>query len=97
MNGTAFFISVISVTEFLEGFADITEGEPLLRAYKRLVVDSKVASRAAEIRRSLRLAGELIGDFDILIAASALAEELPLVTQNVNAFGRVAGLEVLSY
>lgn len=92
-----FSISVISVTEFLEGFADITEGEPLLRAYKRLSVDSKVASRAAGIRRSLRLAGQLIGDFDILIAATALVEELPLVTQNLNEFGRVDELEVLSY
>ena len=93
----SFCISVISVTEFLEGFARTAEGERLLRAYARVDVDSKTAAQAAAIRRSLRLQGNLIGDFDILIAATALTESLPLVTRNMAEFSRIEGLELVGY
>ncbi len=92
-----FSISVISVTEFLEGFANPADGERLLRAFARVDVDSKVASQAAVFRRQLRLAGDLIGDFDILIAATAVTEGLPLVTRNGRHFGRIGGLETVEY
>lgn len=93
----SFCISVISVTEFLEGFAQAAEGERLLRAYARVDLDSKVAAQAAVIRRTLRREGNLIGDFDILIAATALTESLPLVTRNIAEFSRVEGLELVAY
>ncbi len=95
--GASFCISVISVTEFLEGFARPSEGERLLRPYVRVDVDSKVAAQAAVIRRYLRLGGDLIGDFDILIAATALSESIPLVTRNMDEFRRVEGLELAAY
>lgn len=93
----SFCISVISVTEFLEGFAQPADGERLLRAFARVDLDSKEAAQAAAIRRSLRLQGSLIGDFDILIAATALTESLPLVTRNVVEFSRIEGLELVGY
>ena len=93
----AFSISVITVTEFLEGFATIAEGERLLRAYSRVNLDSKVASQAAVFRRQLRLDGNLIGDFDILIAATAVTEGLPLVTRNLGHFQRLPELELIEY
>lgn len=92
-----FYISVISVTEFLEGFAQPIEGERLLRAYARLDVNSRIAAQAAVLRRTLRLHGTLIGDFDILIAATAMTECLPLVTNNIAEFSRVDRLEMVEY
>lgn len=96
-TGVHFCISVISVTEFLEGFEQPSEGERFLRAYARVDVDTQVATQAAIIRRYLRLGGNLIGDFDILIAATALSESIPLVTRNTDEFSRVAGLELVTY
>lgn len=96
-TSATFRISVISVTEFLEGFSQPADGERLLRAFARVDLDSKAAAHAAVIRRSLRLQGKLIGDFDILIAATALTESLPLVTRNIAEFSRVEGLELVGY
>ena len=94
---TAFSISVISVTEFLEGFEDPADGEKLINLYARVDIDSKIAAHAANFRRELRLSGQLIGDFDILIAATAAGENLPLVTDNIARFKRVPSIEVISY
>ena len=92
-----FCVSVISVMGFLEGFKQLSEGERFLRPYARVAVDSNVAAQAAIIRRDLRLGGNLIGDFDIHIASSALCESIPLVTKNIDEFKRVAGLELVTY
>ena len=92
-----FKISVISATEFLEGFPQVDEGESFLGPYRRVDVDSRVAREAAVLRRRLRMEGQLIGDFDILIAATALAEGLPLVTDNEDHFSRISELELVIY
>ena len=90
-------ISVVTETEFLEGFAQVETGERLLRCYDRIGIDSRIARQAAIIRRGLRLTGELIGDFDILIAATAIVEEMPLVTKDTGHFERVHDLEIAGY
>jgi predicted nucleic acid-binding protein len=48
----------------------------------------------AEIRAYLRRQGQLIEDFDILIAATALHHDLTLLTFNVRHFQRVPDLQI---
>jgi tRNA(fMet)-specific endonuclease VapC len=59
-----------------------------------LSLTDEVVVRAAEIYADLHRRGELIGDADILIAASALVPGLGVVTNNENHFRRVTGLHV---
>ena len=90
-------ISVISATEFLEGFESFEKGEVFLRPFQWIAIDSRISKEAAKIRRFLRLSGKMIGDFDILIAATALIYEATLVTQNASDFDRIQDLKIETY
>jgi tRNA(fMet)-specific endonuclease VapC len=52
------------------------------------------ALEAAQIRCELVRKGQLIGQYDILIAAHARSIGATLVTHNVSEFRRVVGLQV---
>ena len=52
------------------------------------------ARRFAEIRCALEAAGIPIGNMDMLIGASALAENCRVVTHNTAHFSRIPGLEI---
>lgn len=49
---------------------------------------------SSEIYSKLRNKGELIDDIDLLIAGIAIENEMTLVTNNENHFGRIPGLKV---
>lgn len=53
-----------------------------------------IMKRFGQIRGQLRQTGQLIGDFDILIAATALHYDLTLLTSNLRHFSRIAGLKL---
>jgi tRNA(fMet)-specific endonuclease VapC len=59
-----------------------------------LGVNSDVARTFGEIKAQLRRQGGLIEDFDLALAATALAYGFILVTNNVSHFARIAGLIV---
>lgn len=60
------------------------------------IIDFSVieAYSAAKIRKDLKLAGTPIGFYDLLIAATAHANNLRLVTSNCDEFSRIEGLEI---
>jgi tRNA(fMet)-specific endonuclease VapC len=95
--GDEFGVSVITVLEFLEGYQNPADGERFLDPFPQLAVTSQIARIASRIRRDLRQKGEMNGDFDILIAATALESGRVLVTDNSRHFGRVSGLVVEGY
>jgi tRNA(fMet)-specific endonuclease VapC len=59
-----------------------------------LIVDSAVAQAYAVIRADLRRRGHPVGEMDMLIAATAKANNLIVATLNVRDFEKVNGLTV---
>lgn len=59
--------------------------------------DEKLAPIYGSILATLQRSGRTISTMDLLIAASALVDQAPLLTRNLDHFQRVPGLEVLSY
>jgi tRNA(fMet)-specific endonuclease VapC len=55
---------------------------------------NRAADAYGSLHADLERAGRPIGPNDLLIAATALAHDLTLVTHNISEFGRVPGLGV---
>ncbi len=76
---------------------DRAKWESFIRPFRFFGYNDEVAWHFGEIFRELRRKGSLIGANDMWIAATALANNQPVVTRNADEFRRVPGLEVLSY
>lgn len=93
-----FAFSLITRYEILRGL--LTKGairqradfEKLCDVSEVLPVDERIISRAAEIYADLYNRGQLIGDADILIAATALENGLVAATNNQRHLSRLSGL-----
>jgi tRNA(fMet)-specific endonuclease VapC len=68
--------------------------DAILGAVPVLSVTRGAAELAAATRRLLERRGEGIGSADYLIAGVCIASGFPLLTRNVQHFGRVPGLEL---
>jgi predicted nucleic acid-binding protein len=92
-------ISLITYGEIYEGIygtRDPRASEQVfvrfLRGVEVLPLNRRVMQRFARVRGELRCTGLIIGDFDLLIAATALHYELMVVTRNVRHCQRIPGL-----
>ena len=92
-----FAISSVTAVEFLEGYESLSEGERFLEPYQWIEVNPNIARAASRIRRRLRQVNVPIGDFGIIIAATALELEAPLVTADIAHFQPIHELVVDSY
>ncbi|MBC8448126.1 MAG: type II toxin-antitoxin system VapC family toxin [Chloroflexi bacterium] len=95
-----FTTGLINCFELLRGlrFRDahrrLRQFEQFVHGNEILPVDWAVIDLAADIYADLRRQGELLPDADILIAATALANDCVLVTGNEKHFQRISDLEV---
>ena len=94
-------ISSVTRAELLYGArrsARVAENLRLLADFFAPLVSLPFEDACAEqygaLRASLSAAGKPIGPNDLLIAATALAHNLTLVTHNLREFSRVTGLKV---
>ena len=73
------------------------ELEFFLARFTIVPFDWRAAQHAAQIGTDLSRAGKSIGDLDTLIAGTARAHALTLVTHNISEFARVPGLAVVDW
>lgn len=95
------FLSSVVKAELVYGAYKSSRSAENLRLLKRffgpfvsIPFDDRCHEHYGRIRCDLERAGEPIGPNDVMIAASALAHSLTLVTHNQREFRRVAGLEL---
>ncbi len=68
-----------------------------LDAFESVPFDAKAAREYGRIRQVLGSQGMLIGDRDMMIAASACVHGATLITDNISEFSRVPGLLLESW
>ncbi len=96
-GGEEFALSVITATEFLEGYEVSRDGEAFLEPFEWIDVTPAIARMTGGIRRTLRRTGRIIGDFDVLIGATALELGATLVTADTGHFEAIDKLSIESY
>jgi tRNA(fMet)-specific endonuclease VapC len=96
-------LSVISLAELYEGIYSSTDPQgneqdlnDFLRGVQVIGIDEDACKIFGRERGRLRKAGQLIGDFDLLIAATSLHYGLTVLTNNRQHFVRVQGLQIES-
>ncbi len=98
-----FTFSVISRFEILRGMKvknaakQIQVFDMFCKQNEIIELDDKIVGRAADIYADLHKRGQLVGDADILIAATAIENNLAIVTNNESHFNRISGLQVLNW
>ncbi|MFI5399167.1 MAG: type II toxin-antitoxin system VapC family toxin [Candidatus Binatia bacterium] len=96
-------VSIATVAELYEGIYGSTDPQAteqtvqqFLKGVPTLSIDEAVARRFGRERERLRTAGQLIGDVDLFIGATALTNDLTLLTNNRRHFERLQGLLIES-
>ena len=97
-------ISTITLFELYVGATTSTKPnerlhqlEILLKTIETIPFQVAEAEKAAIVKADLKAKGQGIGPLDTLIAGSALAHNLILVTNNTDEFQRVPGLQCLDW
>jgi len=95
------FISVISLAELYEGVFGSRSPSTALKGLADFVsgitvldVSEDIARLFGEQRARLRREGQLLDNFDLLIAATCLHHDFRLLTNNIRHFQRVEGLQL---
>jgi predicted nucleic acid-binding protein len=104
LEGEVFYTTRLNEAEIMVGL-HYSGNEPARRTRLKGILDTLVilelTAAASEqfgiIKAFLTSRGEIIGDFDTLIAAIALCNDQPMLTRNVKHFSRVPGLKVEAY
>ena len=93
-------ISIISYYEIISGLQSIdankriNEFEKFCKLIDIINLDKASILTSCKIYAFLEKSGQLIDDIDILIAGIALSNNLVMVTDNAEHFGRIQGLKV---
>lgn len=97
------YTSIISVAELYEGVygsrnyeASLRSLETFLEGITVLSIDEEICKIFGRERNKLRKQGNIIGDFDLMIASICLKFNLTLLTNNRAHFERTISLKIIS-
>lgn len=101
MSDDGLAVSIIAVAEVYEGAFGSPDPQATLAGLRAFLGDfailpitEPIVEQFARLRATLRRQGQRIPDMDLLIAATAIAEDLALITRNVRHFARVLDLQL---
>jgi predicted nucleic acid-binding protein len=91
------WVTIGEIYEGAYGYADphahLATFRDFLSQLEILDLNDPIMARFAAIRSDLRRRGQLISDFDILLAATALHYDLIVLTHNIRHFSRIPDLK----
>jgi tRNA(fMet)-specific endonuclease VapC len=95
------FLSTVSLAELYSGAYRVTQSGPLLDAIGDLLADvvvlafdARCAQQFGQIRGHLLKQGIAIPTADLMIASTAIAQDLTLVTHNASDYRHIFGLRL---
>ena len=98
-----FALSIVSVAELWEGVHFSREParsqtvlEEFLANISVINIDDEICKRFGHLRGTLRRRGQIVADFDLLIATSALRHGFTLLTNNRRHYQAISGLRLES-
>ena len=101
LNPEEIVISLVTVAEIYESAftyanpqAHIQRFRAFLNHFQLLNLNLPIIEKFAEVRAYLRRRGEIISDFDIVLAATALHYDLIVLTFNKKHFARIPDLKI---
>lgn len=103
MAGIPISVSWVTLAELYDGAYYSTNPDEMIvtirhsvSEFEILLPTDEIAVRFSDVRSFLRRRGQMIENFDLLIAATALVHDLTLVTFNRRHFERIPDLRVYS-
>ncbi len=100
IDANSFFISEITLAELKFGIANSQAPDKNMESLNKFLTGVQVLpifdslDVYANEKARLRKAGKPVDDFDLLIGASAVANNLTLVTNNIKHFERLKGIKI---
>ncbi len=94
------YLSVVTYYEVLNGlyFKDaknqLAQFEKFIKLNQVLPLTNQIARKSAKLYAELRRKGHNIGHNDVLIAGTAIVNDLTLITNNVRHFSRIKELDI---
>ena len=93
------YVSELTIAELLYGYAycqdprNEHDAEKIEEVFKVVPIYDSLPTYA-EVKAHLRRAGQLIEEFDMLIGSSAVHHGYVMVTENLDHFKRIPGIEI---
>lgn len=98
------YINYIVIAELSEGIYRVKDSKLMEAGVDTFIggvdgvlpINYNVSKLFGKIRSDLKEKGQMVEDFDILIASTCIENNLPIITLNRKHFDRIVGLEVFT-